>query len=157
MWALFKRNREDCSRFRDALESAAELLPQDLAAHAGSCEECRFARDEAFASRALLKALPRQAEAGPWLAPRVMAAIAAREVELRRSVEAWTFMPKLAAQLTWVSALALLLTSTWLVGRPVSAPARPVLTDLAGEPVIETTQAPANNDDVLLSLGEKVR
>jgi hypothetical protein len=98
--------------------------------------------------------LPRRAEVGPWFAPRVMAAIAARESELRRSIDAWTIVPKLARRLSWVSALALVLASTWLFGRPASTPSNPVSTDLTGEPAYENT-APVNNDELLLSLAEK--
>jgi len=38
-----------------------------------------------------------------------MAAIVAGESELRRSMDAWTIVPKLARRLSWVSALALVL------------------------------------------------
>jgi len=159
MWVL-KKNRSECSRFLESLEgtAGADTLSPVLAEHVASCKECRVASEELFASRTLLEALPRQPEkAGPWFAPRVMAAIAARESELRRSVETWTVLPKLAAKLTWVSALALLLTTTWLVGRPASTAVRPVFTDLTGEPVIESAPAPVNNDEVLVSLTEKAQ
>jgi hypothetical protein len=160
MWALVKKNRAECSRFLEALEGAPSTaaLPPAIAEHVASCEECREASEVLFGSRALLKALPREEEkAWPWFAPRVMAAIAAREAELLRSVEAWTLLPKMAARLTWVTALALLLTTTWLVGRPTSTTTKPVVTDLAGDPVVETAPAPVNNDDVLVSLSEKAR
>lgn len=160
MWGLLKKNRGECGRFLESLEGTANVDARSpvLAEHAAACEKCRAASDALFASRALLRALPRRAEkAGPWFASRVMAAIAARESELRRSVEAWTVLPKLAAKLAWVSALALVLTTTWLAGRPASAPVRPVLIDLTGEPVIESTPAPANNEEVLVSLAEKAR
>lgn len=161
MWRLLKGNREECSAFLDSMEKASNVdaIPPEPAAHAASCEACRTASEDLLASRKLLAALPRRAEStGPWFAPRVMAAIAARESELMRSVEAWTILPKLAARLSWISALALLLTTTWLVGRPPAAtPARPVLTDLAGDPVVESAPAPVNNDEVLVSLGERAR
>jgi len=53
-----------------------------------------------------------------------MAAIAAKESELRQSLEAWAAVPRFAARLTWVSALALalLLASTWLYKSPQAAP-----------------------------------
>jgi hypothetical protein len=160
MWSLLRKNRGECSRFVESIESTAgaDALSPALAEHAAWCKDCRAAMDDVLASRALLKALPRQAEvARPWFAPRVMAAIAARESELRRSFDAWTAVPRLAAKLTWVSALALLLTSTWLMGRPAATPVRPALTDLAGEPVIESTPAPVSNDEVLVSLTEKAQ
>jgi hypothetical protein len=84
-----------------------------------------------------------------------MAAISARESELRRSVDAWIVVPKLARRLTWVSALALLLAGTWLFGwTTASTSLKPGATDITGEPVPDYA-APANNDDLLLSLAEK--
>jgi hypothetical protein len=160
MWDLLKKNRGDCSPFLASIEDSAGVsaLTPSLAEHAASCKDCRAAVDELLASRALLEVLPREEEvARAWFAPRVMAAIATREFELRRSLDAWTAVPNLAAKLTWVSALALLLTSTWLIGWPLFTPTRPVVTDLAGEPVIENTPAPATNDEVLGSLTERER
>ena len=94
--------------------------------------------------------------AGPWFAPRAMAAIAARKAELTRAADTWTFLPKLAARLTWASAVALLLASTWLYQKPISTTAKPVLTDITGEPLVDTS-TPPTNDDVLVSLAEKPR
>jgi hypothetical protein len=86
-----------------------------------------------------------------WFAPRVMAAIAAREAELRQSFDAWSVIPKFALQLTWISALALMLAGTWFLQRP-NLPSRQA-TDITGEPV--QSAAPVTNDDVLVSLAEK--
>jgi hypothetical protein len=156
MWSPLRKGSSECDRFRESLEEIAggEVLPMALQKHASECRDCQAAVDELLASRRLLSALPRRAEVGPWFAPRVMAAIAARESELRRSIDAWTIVPKLARRLTWVSALALVLASTWLFGWPASAPSKPVATDITGEPVHEYA-APVNNDDLLLSLAEK--
>jgi hypothetical protein len=85
-----------------------------------------------------------------------MAAIAARKAELSRAADTFTFLPRLAARLTWASAIALLLASTWLYQKPASTPAKPVLTDLTGEPVADNA-TPADNDEVLVSLAEKAR
>jgi hypothetical protein len=85
-----------------------------------------------------------------------MAAIAARKADLARATDAWTFLPKLAARLTWASAVALLLASTWLYQKPAATPAKPVVTDITGEPVVDTA-TPANNDEVLVSLAEKAQ
>jgi hypothetical protein len=51
-----------------------------------------------------------------------MAAIAAKESEARQSLDAWVAVPRLAARLTWLSALALLVASTWLYQLPKSTP-----------------------------------
>jgi hypothetical protein len=151
MWNPLKRNSSECERFRESLE---EAVPTTLRGHAAECRDCATAVYELAASRELLRALPRQAEVGPWFAPRVMAAIRARELELRRSADEWTVVPKLARRLTWVSALALLLAGTWLFGSNASAPLKPVATDITGEPV-QDYAAPASNDELLLSLAEK--
>jgi hypothetical protein len=157
MWALLNRDQGDCKRLREALEEAGSLngVPPALAEHQVSCARCAAAVEEFLESRALLRDLPRESDTvRPWFAPRVMAAIAAREAELRQSIDAWTVVPRLASRLTWISALALLLTGTWLIERPASVPAKPVITDLAGEPVVDSAPLPVNNDDVLLSLTE---
>jgi len=164
------KRRGECRDFQSQLEDAAgvapgakelsELLavvPGALKEHAAACADCRAVAENFLEARALLAELPSTAPmAGPWFAPRVMAAIAARKAELSRAADTWTFLPKLAARLTWASAVALLLASTWLYQRPVSTSAKPVLTDITGEPVVDTV-TPANNDEVLVSLAERTR
>jgi hypothetical protein len=156
MWNPLKKSGSECDRFRDALENVGswEALPVAQREHVGGCQDCEAAADELATSREMLNALPRQVAVRPWFAPRVMAAIAAREHELRRSIDAWTIVPKLARRLTWVSALALVLASTWLLGRPAATPLKPVVTDITGEPMLQTAP-PVNNDEILLSLAEK--
>src|SRR3984957_9988044 len=164
------KHRAECRDFRLQLEDAAgaapgakelsELLaavPGPLKFHAKVCADCRAAAENVLAARLLLAELPSHAAtAGPWFASRVMAAIGARKAELTRTADTWTFLPKLAARLTWASSVALLLASTWLYQKPVSTSAKPVLTDLTGEPLVDTT-TPPTNDDVLVSLAEKPR
>jgi hypothetical protein len=164
---LSKRDAE-CRGFQSQLEDAAgaapaakeisELLataPGDLKTHVSACADCRVAAENILAARALLAELPSYAAtAGPWFAPRVMAAIAARKAELSRAADTWTFLPKLAARLTWASAVALLLASGWLYQRPVTTSSKPVVTDITGEPVVDTAP-PASDDDVLVSLAER--
>lgn len=165
---LLDKNRAECKRvlaLLDDVTSAATppdlfaALPADLRQHAPACSNCREAAATLLASRSLLSAIPSSAElAGPWFASRVMAAIAERKGEFARAVDTWTFLPKLAAHLTWASSLALLLASAWLYQKPVSVPpqtaARVVATDITGEPLVESSSLP-NNDDVLVSLAEK--
>jgi hypothetical protein len=166
---VLNQRRAECRHFQSQLEDAAgaaasatfsELLaaaPSALKAHAATCADCRSAVENIVQARALLAELPSSAAmAGPWFAPRVMAAIAARKTELTRAADTWTFLPKLAARLTWASAVALLLASTWLYQKPVSTSAKPVLTDITGEPLVDAT-TPPTNDDVLVSLAEKPR
>lgn len=170
MGTFLNRRRAECREFQFQLEDAAgatpsakelsELLapaPSALKAHVTSCESCRASAENILAARALLAALPSHAVmAGPWFAPRVMAAIAARRAELSRAADTWTFLPKLAARITWASAVALLLASTWLYQKPAPTPSKPVATDITGEPVVDSA-TPASNDDVLVSLSEKPR
>jgi hypothetical protein len=167
---LLNKRRAACRDFQSQLEDAAQAAPSAkefselfrdapdaLKAHAATCADCRTAADHIIEARALLAELPSTATmAGPWFAPRVMAAIAAHKAELTRAADTWTFLPKLAARLTWASAVALLLASSWLFQKPVSTSAKPVLTDITGEPLVDTT-TPPTNDDVLVSLAEKPR
>jgi hypothetical protein len=169
----FKLNKRgaNCRDFQMQVEKAAgaaskaRVLPELLAAlpdplkkHMAECGSCRAAANNLLEARALLAELSSHAAiAGPWFAPRVMAAIAARRAELGRATDTWTFLPKLAARLTWASAIALLLASGWLYQKPASTTTRPVLTDITGEPLVDTTAPPANDDEVLLSLAEKPR
>jgi hypothetical protein len=159
MWSLLKRSREDCKRFRESLESSTPVavLPSTLREHAAACADCAATAEEVLASRELLKALPAQASmARPWFAPRVMAAIAAREVELRHSLETWTAVPKLAARLTWACALALLLASTWLYETPRSTPKSG--RDATAESLFDLPAASsATQDDILVSRLEKAQ
>ena len=164
------KRKAECRGFQVQLEDAAgaassvtelsELLgsaPTALKEHVTACADCRTAAENILAARALLAVLPSYATmAGPWFAPRVMAAIAARKAELSRAADTWTFLPKLAARLTWASAIALLLASGWLYQKPASTSAKPVATDITGEPLADNA-APPYNDDVLASLAEKPR
>ena len=170
MTNFLNKRRAECRQFQSQLEDAAsaapnakalsELLaaaPASLKEHTIACANCRAAAENILAARALLAELPSYAAtAGPWFAPRVMAAIAARKAELSRAADTWTFLPMLAARLTWASAIALLLASGWLYQRPVSTPSRSAATDITGEPVVDNAP-PANNDEVLISLAEKAR
>jgi hypothetical protein len=144
-----------------ALPELLAALPTHLKEHAATCADCHASAENILLTRSWLSVLPSNAAVpGPWFAPRVMAAIAARKEELGRAADTWTFLPKLAARLTWASAVALLLASTWLYQRPASSPtstsAKAVATDITGEPVVENV-TPASNDEVLVSLAERPR
>jgi hypothetical protein len=158
VFSLLKRHTGNCKQL---LESLVEIdsetsLPAELATHAACCQDCKKAIDELLASRALLRTLPRQQETPkPWFATRVMAVIAEQEAQLERSLETWVVLPKLASRLAWVSALALLLTTTFLIQRPKAVPVAQVSTDLSGEPVVENHPLPVDNDEVLATLTEQ--
>jgi hypothetical protein len=122
MWSLARlRQHGACRRLRDVLEdaTAAGVLSAEQRDHLANCPECQAVADDMLMSRAIFTEVPMSAALpGPWFAPRVMAAIAARESELRQSLEAWAAVPRFAARLTWISALALLLAGGWLYESP---------------------------------------
>jgi hypothetical protein len=148
------KNREACTRFRDGLETTGAgttTLPASLQEHLADCADCRRAADELFLSRALLRKMPtRPIAPGPWFAGRVMAAIAAREANLERSLEAWTVVPKFAARLSWISALALLVASSWLY-QPKPTPRIGNGNESGVESLFDVAPAAASQDDVLIS------
>jgi hypothetical protein len=155
MWNLLgmRKNQGECSRLRDALENVrdATALSSAQQRHLAGCQKCQSASADISTTRALLHDVPaRAASPGPWFAPRVMAAIAARESELRASLETWAAVPRLAARLTWISGLALLLASTWLYESPR-------FTQNAGnqstvESLFDSPQSSPPQDDVVLPL-----
>lgn len=174
MTNFLSKRRAECRQFQSQIEDAAsaapnakavsELLaaaPASLKEHTIVCANCRAAAENILAARALLAELPSYAAtAGPWFAPRVMAAIAARKAELSRAADTWTFLPKLAARLTWVSSIALLLASAWLYQKPptiqsANTTAKSVATDIAGDPVVDPGTQSNADDEFLLSLAEK--
>jgi hypothetical protein len=147
-----KKNPYECRRLRDVLENAAEgaALSAAQREHLAACADCQEAAEAISVSRGVLREVPsRAAEAGPWFAPRVMAAIAAREAELRQTLDAWAAVPRLAARLTWVSALALLLASTWLYQAPKHAQNSGNQNPGTVESLFDATQS-SPPDDVLL-------
>jgi len=148
-----RKNQGECSRLRDALESVqdAAALSSAQQQHLAACRECQAASADISMTRSVLRDAPlRAASPGPWFAPRVMAAIAARESELRESLEAWAAVPRLAARLTWISALALLLASTWLYEVPKPAPISG--NENTVESLFDSPQSSAPQDDVVLPL-----
>jgi hypothetical protein len=171
---IFRSLPVGCRGFQAQLEDAAgaaptaKAMPELLAAapgalkqHVSDCAGCRAAAETLLASRALLAELPSYAsEPGPWFAPRVMAAIAARKAELSHAAETWTFLPKLASRLTWASSIALLLASAWLYQRPATysstaTSAKSVATDIAGDPVVDPSSQSSSDDEFLLRRAEK--
>jgi hypothetical protein len=147
-----RKNREQCKRFRDSLETSVGLtaLPTELQRHLADCVECKTVADELFASRALFRKMPAPAAVpGPWFAARVMAAIAARESNVQRCLETWTVVPKFAARLTWISALAVLLAGTWLYQSPKSA--QKTGNESTIESLFDVAPPSASQDDVLMN------
>jgi hypothetical protein len=82
-----------------------------------------------------------------------MAAIAARERELSEVASTWLAVPKFASRLAMASAALLLVASTWLYERPLSAPNQHASTLAAQESLFEAPP-PVNQDDVLINTQE---
>jgi hypothetical protein len=155
MWNVLstRKKSKECTSLRDFLEldgaSGVSALSAAQQQHLAACPECQRAVDDIFVTRTILRDLPRHAEvSAPWFAPRVMAAIAAKESELRQSLDAWAAVPRLAARLTWLSALALVVASTWLYQSPRPAPTAVNGNQASIESLFDSAQSGAP-DDVL--------
>jgi hypothetical protein len=153
MWNLLKGRKSDkgCAIVRDALENTLDTSALSAAEreHLAGCSDCQATADDIAVTRSVLGEVSvRATEPGPWFAPRVMAAIGVRESELRQSLEAWAAVPRLAARLTWLSALALLLASSWLYQLPKSTPSSG--NGSAVESLFDSPQASGAPDDVII-------
>ena len=169
MWHLLKKDSEECKKFQDLLERSAtsgpqagleEMLremPSRQREHVAVCDRCRRAGEDYFETRTIFLGVDSRASAGgPWFAARVMQAIAARQRELASSPSAWSVVPRFASRLAWVTAVVLLVGTTWLYER--AAP-QAQQTQNGGttsqEYLFEAPQPPLNQDDVLVSMAEK--
>ena len=139
MWEKFRKENRLCEQHREALEDLradigqaaafvelSNSLPVEVVEHARECKTCEEAAQTFWASRELLAEsleLVRERrnvamnEIKPWFAARVMAKIAERESEGRKALTEWSgAVAKLASRLAWVSALVLLVGTTWFYG-----------------------------------------
>jgi hypothetical protein len=139
MWDKFRKDNRLCEQYREALEDLRPDVEQGAASvelrnslavevfeHARECGACEEAAETFWASRDLLAGsldLMRERrdanidDRRPWFAARVMAKIAERETEGRRALTEWSgAVAKLASRLVWVSALLLLVGTTWFYG-----------------------------------------
>ena len=123
--------------------------------HAAECADCREAVEELVETRKTLSPMSVPvAEAGPWFATRVMAAIRARENELEeRRNGVWVGIRRLAPRLVALCALVLVLGTTWAVQlRKADVATQPEMRP--AESVFESVPAPLN-DDVMVGAGER--
>jgi|SRR5271163_467140 len=171
MWDRLKKKSQECREFQEALENASTAalvaaarepllaaLPVARQEHAASCEECSAAVEELLAARVLMSALPAHSKtAAPWFAARVMAAIAAKESELRRAGSPWAAVPRFASRLALASAATLLVVSTWVYERPANAPSKQISAEAAPESLFDSSQPALSQDDVLVSLAERAQ
>jgi hypothetical protein len=164
---LLKKKDEACGKLQDLLEDSAAARPaaksvEELSealspaerAHLASCENCREAAEDLFATRQIFKGV---ASAGkmkrPWFATRVMAAIAERERELTEAASTWLAVSKFASRLALASGAVLLVASTWLYERPLSTPNQQASARAAQESLFDAPPS-TSQDDVLVNLQE---
>jgi len=81
-----------------------------------------------------------------------MSAIAAREAELSRAINAWTIIPKLASPVAWAAGLAILMAVSLFYQKPATSQLR---AEPSPESLFDNAPAPANHDDVLVSMVEQ--
>lgn len=144
---------EDGAPARNLQQWMAGVSPEDRA-HLLACEDCRAATEAWLAVRESLRALPEVVSpTPPWFAARVMAAITAREEELRPAA-AWIAVPRFASRLAWAAAALLVAASTWLYQKPLARLSHPPAVS-APEGIFDTQSAPVTKDEVLMSLAEK--
>jgi hypothetical protein len=194
MWENFKKQNGQCAQYSaeledlpmgaGAAEASAELtrnVAPELLAHAEQCDSCREATETFWASRALLAGplLEQRAELeaalgekSPWFATRIMANIGERETEVRAAKTEWSgAVTKLASRLAGVSAVILLLTSTWLYSPPNGGPQKSGAQNTGAQQqangsqagasaeapqyLFDSTTAPSNVDDALASPAER--
>jgi hypothetical protein len=179
MSSLLDSNESLCDRFQEWLEASQSLpigpeagaargsetapqtyenllaaVPSEHREHVQACLDCREAAADLVAVQELLRDLDPAPVAGPWFAPRVMANIASQEAELSRVAGTWLAVPRFAARLSWVAAVLLICSCTWLYERPVTPPAQ-TATAFASEHLFDPASLPPNQDDVLVSMNEK--
>jgi len=160
--------KSQCQRFLEELEGvltgAVEVNSQTVLAqmssaargHAEVCAECSGAvEDLAETRKALLPMSTPVAEAGPWFAARVMAAIRAKENELEeRSNGVWLGVRRLAPRLVALCAVVLVVGTTWAYQVRQEDLARQLALRPA-ESVFESAPAPLNDDVLVVGQGER--
>ena len=160
--------KSQCQRFLEELEGvltgAVEVNSQTVLAqmssaargHAEVCAECSGAVEDLTETRkALLPMSTPVAEAGPWFAARVMAAIRAKENELEeRSNGVWLGVRRLAPRLVALCAVVLVVGTTWAYQVRQEDLARQLALRPA-ESVFESAPAPLNDDVLVGGQGER--
>lgn len=180
MWNKFRKENRICEQYREALEdlprdvdqsmassSLSNSLPAEVVEHARECGTCEEAAETFWASRDLLAGpleLTRErnsaaSDAKPWFAARVMAKIAERETEGRRALMEWSgAVTKLASRLAWVSALLLLVGTTWFYGPhggQLNTPSVESKAEAAQQYLFDSAAGQGTVDDALVSPPEK--
>jgi hypothetical protein len=167
MQSLPKQESSGCQEFREELEAtplgenrgselrmALEQMTPASREHASRCVECRQAAEDLALMRSVLRPLGEvSAEPGPWFSAQVMTAITGRQAEMDLRDGVWISVRRLAPRLVAVSALLLVLASTWTYQlRRTDVPGVPQAA--ASDTVLEPGGAAPLNDDVLISASE---
>jgi hypothetical protein len=180
MWNKFKGENQLCEQYREALEDLrpemdqvsahvelSNSLPAEVLEHTRECDACEEAAETFWASRELLAGplgLAREwnstaSDAKPWFATRVMAKIAERETEGRRALMEWSgAVTKLASRLAWVSALLLLVGTTWFYGPhggQLNTPSVESKAEATQQYLFDSAAGQGTVDDALVSPPEK--
>ncbi len=166
MIRLAKR-RGSCAWCREELRVLVEETPDALSAdellnsaggevreHVSDCPACLGLLRDALEARRLLREALTPAAVPEEFAARVMAEIRAREAAAVPAGYAWAAVQSLAARVAWVSALVLLIASTWVYQRHVLRPNPAAPPDTAADRFPEPPPQPTDLDEVLVSLAE---
>lgn len=162
----FGKKRGSCGRFRGDLRSLLEETPaalrveellkgagSELREHVSRCKVCGTLLQDAIEGRKLLREVFVPAVVPDTFASRVMAEIRARERAAPMVAYPWAAVQALAARVAWISALVLLIASTWVYQRN-APPRNPAPPDTAADRFPEPPPQPSNLDEVLVSLAE---
>ncbi len=163
----FVKKRGSCGRAREELRSLVEDTPavlspeellksggEELREHVSRCAACGGLLRDVLEGRRLLREGFAPAVAPDTFAARVMAEIRRREAQPAIVAFPWAAMQALASRVAWISALVLLITSSWLYQHdapPLNPPAPP---DTTADRFPEPPPQPSNLDEVLVSLAE---
>lgn len=169
MWNNWKNQDAACNTILESLEeysvankkevtveSILASLPQEQREHALDCVSCRTALQDFVTVRQMLADVPAYSTSeSPWFASRVMSAIATREYELSVPLTISAILPRIAARLTWVTSVVLLIASAFLFQRPMTPPPAAPSATTAQDSLFDSSQIQNGSDDILLSLAER--
>ncbi len=163
----FGKKRGSCGWFREDLRSLMEETPAalsveellkggggELREHVSRCALCGTLLQDAVEGRKLLREVFVPAVVPDTFASRVTAEIRARERAAPMVAYPWGAVQALAARVAWISALVLLIASTWVYQHNAVPPNPPLLPDTATDRFPEPLPQPSNLDEVLVSLAE---
>jgi hypothetical protein len=164
MSGLLDNTQSRCDHFQEwleesrspqsGLESYENLMSNagpEVRQHAQECSDCRDAAEDIVALRNLVREFEAAPVAGPWFAPRVLAVINSLEAERSRASAIWLAVPRFASRLSWLAAVALLFTCTWMYKRSTQPIEPQTASAFTSEHLFDPPALPANHDDVLVN------